>query len=77
MVHGCAGWSDDELRSISAPTLVLVGDTDFTPLANAVAMFEVLPQAELGVLPGTTHMGVTQRPDQVLALVLPFLDAAG
>jgi pimeloyl-ACP methyl ester carboxylesterase len=76
MVHSLAGWSDDQLRGISAPTLVMVGDTDFTPLAHAVAMFELLPQAELAVLPGTTHMGVSQSPERVLALVGPFLDPA-
>ena len=54
------GWSDEELASITSPTLVLVGDTDFVPL-NAVAMFEALPNAELAVLPGTTHMGVIRH----------------
>jgi pimeloyl-ACP methyl ester carboxylesterase len=77
LVHSFDGWSDDALRAIGAPTLVLVGDTDFVPLAHAVAMFELLPKAELAVLPGTTHMGVTQRPEQVLALVGRFLDPAG
>jgi hypothetical protein len=27
------------------------------------------------VLPGTTHMGVTRRPGEVLALITSFLDA--
>lgn len=76
MVHSCPGWSDDQLRSIDVPTLVLVGDTDFVPLPNAVAMFELLPKGELAVLPGTTHMGVTRRPEQVLALAGSFLDSA-
>jgi hypothetical protein len=30
--------------------------------------------AQLAVLPGTTHVGVTRRPGQVLALITPFLD---
>jgi pimeloyl-ACP methyl ester carboxylesterase len=76
MVHSLTGWSDDELRTIRAPTLVLVGDTDFTPLANAVAMFEVLRDAQLAVLPGTTHMGVTRHVERVTALVEPFLASA-
>jgi pimeloyl-ACP methyl ester carboxylesterase len=76
MVHFFTGWSDDELKGIDAPTLVLLGDTDFVPLANAVAMFELLPRSELAVLPGTTHMGVSQRPEQVLALIGRFLDRA-
>jgi len=39
-----------------------------------VEMFELLPDAQLAVLPGTTHVGVTQRPGEVLALITPFLD---
>jgi pimeloyl-ACP methyl ester carboxylesterase len=73
MVHDLEGWSDQQMRLIAAPSLVLVGDTDFVPLPNAVAMFEALPQAELAVLPATTHMGVTRDTERVLALVGPFL----
>jgi pimeloyl-ACP methyl ester carboxylesterase len=77
MVHAFGGWSDSQLGSISAPTLLLVGDTDFVPLENAVAMFKLLPGAELAVLPGTTHIGVTRNADRVLATVRPFLEPAG
>jgi pimeloyl-ACP methyl ester carboxylesterase len=38
-------------------------------------MFELLPNAQLAVLPGTTHVGLTRRPGQVLALITPFLEA--
>ena len=77
MVHAFGGWSDSQLRSISAPTLLLVGYTDFVPLENAVAMFKQIPEAELAVLPGTTHIGVTRNADRVLAMVRPFLEPAG
>jgi hypothetical protein len=35
----------------------------------------LLPDAQLAVLPGATHMDVIRRTDQVLALITPFLDA--
>jgi pimeloyl-ACP methyl ester carboxylesterase len=73
MVHEFRGWAD-ELRSLQAPTLLIFGDRDFTPLPEVVEMFELLPNAQLAVLPGTTHVGVTRRPGQVLALITPFLD---
>jgi pimeloyl-ACP methyl ester carboxylesterase len=76
MVGAFAGWSDDELRRIGAPTLVLLGDTDFVPLRHAVEMFELIPHAQLAVLPDTTHVEVTRRPQQVLALIRPFLEPA-
>lgn len=73
MVADFDGWSDDELRSIAAPTLLIVGDTDFVPLRHAVEMSQLIPGAQLAVLPGTTHMNVTRRPEQMLSLLLPFL----
>jgi pimeloyl-ACP methyl ester carboxylesterase len=74
MVHGFPGWTD-ELRSLQAPTLLIFGDRDFTPLPDVAEMFELLPNAQLAVLPGTTHVGVTRRPGEVLALIMPFLGA--
>ena len=74
MVHEFPGWTD-ELRSLHVPTLLIFGDRDFTPLPHVVELFELLPDAQLAVLPGTTHVGVTRRPDEVLALITPFLNA--
>ncbi len=74
MVLEFRGWTD-ELRSLQAPTLLIFGDRDFSPLPDVVEMFELLPDAQLAVLPGTTHVGVTRRPGEVLALITPFLDA--
>jgi pimeloyl-ACP methyl ester carboxylesterase len=74
MVHEFPGWTD-ELRSLQAPTLLIFGDRDFSPLPDVVEVFELLPNAQLAVLPGTTHVGVTRRPAEVLTLITPFLDA--
>ena len=73
MVHEFPGWTD-ELRSLQAPTMLLFGDRDFSPLPDVVELFELLPNAQLAVLPGTTHVGVTRRPGEVLALITRFLD---
>jgi pimeloyl-ACP methyl ester carboxylesterase len=73
MVHEFAGWTG-ELRSLRAPTLLIFGDRDFSPLADVVEMFNLLPNAQLAVIPATTHVGVTRRPGELLALITPFLD---
>ena len=73
MVHGLSGWSDQELGSIEASTLLIVGDTDFVPLSHAVAMYEAMPHAQLAVLADTTHIGVTQRTNEMTALLDRFL----
>jgi pimeloyl-ACP methyl ester carboxylesterase len=75
MVHEFPGWTD-ELRSLRVPTMLMFGDRDFSPLSDVVEMFDLLPNAQLAVLPGTTHVGVAQRPAEVLALITPFLDAS-
>lgn len=74
MVHQLPGWTD-ELQSLQMPTMLIFGDRDFSPLPDVVEMFELLPNAQLAVLPGTTHVGVTRRASEVFALIKPFLDA--
>ena len=73
-VHEVPAWTD-ELRSLRAPTLLIFGDRDFSPLNDVVELFELLPNAQLAVLPGTTHVGVMRRPADVLALITSFLDS--
>ncbi len=73
MVAAFEGWTADDLRGVQAPTLLIFGDSDFIRMENAVEMFELIPNAQLAVLPGTTHVGVTKRPELLLALIRPFL----
>ena len=75
MVHAFPGWTE-ELRSLQAPTMLIFGDRDFSPLPDVVEMYELLPDAQLAVLPGTTHVGVVRRPGEVLALTTRFLDGS-
>jgi pimeloyl-ACP methyl ester carboxylesterase len=60
LVQSFTGWTDDQLRSVDLPVLILVGDTDFIHVENAAEAMRLLPQGQLAVLPGTTHMGVTR-----------------
>jgi hypothetical protein len=34
-----------------------------------------MPRAQLAVLPGTSHIGVTGRADMLTTMIPPFLDA--
>jgi pimeloyl-ACP methyl ester carboxylesterase len=73
MVHEVPPWTD-ELRALQAPTLLIFGDRDFSPLRDVLELMDLLPDARLAVLPGTTHIGVVRRPAEVLAMITPFLD---
>jgi pimeloyl-ACP methyl ester carboxylesterase len=66
---------DEEIRSIAAPTLVMIGDADVVRPEHAVEMFRLLPHARLAVLPGTDHMAIVKRADWVVSMIEAFLDA--
>lgn len=67
------GWSDEQLAGIGAPTLIVQGDHDFVTIEHAALMQQLIPGAQLAVLPGTTHMQVTRRPDLLLPVLARFL----
>ena len=61
------------LAAITARTLVMFADDDLMTLAHAVALFDALPDAELAVVPGTSHFLTQEKPHLVNALMLDFL----
>ena len=68
-------WTADQLKSIGAPALVLAGDRDVLSVEHAVEMFRLLPNSQLGILPGTDHMMIMERPDVLVPMINLFLDA--
>ena len=68
------GWSDEQLAGITAPTLLVLGDRDFTTVEHGALMLELIPGSQLAVLPGTTHMQATRRTDLLLPMLAAFLD---
>jgi pimeloyl-ACP methyl ester carboxylesterase len=72
MVAGFGGWTDDQLRSIEVPVLVMIGDTYFILVPGALEASELMPLGQLAVLPGTTHMDMT-RSELLVPVVEAFL----
>jgi pimeloyl-ACP methyl ester carboxylesterase len=64
-MHGFTDWKEEELRSIGAPALVVIGDRDLPTPEHAVEMFRLLPHARLAILPGThgSYMGEAMSAD--------------
>jgi pimeloyl-ACP methyl ester carboxylesterase len=61
---------------INAPTLLVVGDEDFTALVDRhETLSETMPNAFAVVLEGAAHIPSIERPDLVNSLLLQFLDA--
>ena len=64
----------EDLRRIQAPTLIVHGDRDrIFPVEVALALYRLLPDAELCVLPQTGHGPPGERPEWFSAIVLDFL----
>jgi pimeloyl-ACP methyl ester carboxylesterase len=77
----------DVIRGIRAPTLLVIGDSDLVRPEHAVEMFRLLgggifgdtpaglPQSQLAILPGTSHVSLAYRTDLLLPMLTAFLDA--
>jgi pimeloyl-ACP methyl ester carboxylesterase len=89
MLSTFKGWSKEDVRSIKAPTLLVVGDVHDIRPEHVVELFRLLggapehsrfdelPETRLAVLPGTTHFEIVYRTDLLVPMVNGFLDASG
>lgn len=82
--------TEDEMRAISARTMVIVGDADGVMLEHALAMFKLrgggdeeaaatgvlqkAPDARLVVLPAMSHIGVSGEAELLVPMISAFLD---
>jgi pimeloyl-ACP methyl ester carboxylesterase len=63
-----------ELAGVRAPTLVMQGDDDIVEVEHSAALAATLPDAQLAVIPGSSHMVPLEKPDLVNQLILDFLN---
>jgi pimeloyl-ACP methyl ester carboxylesterase len=80
-------FSEAQIRGIQAPTLVVIGDSDLIRPEHAVEMFRLfgggvfgdapagLPDSQLAILPGTSHVSIADRAEWLVPMVNEFLDA--
>jgi pimeloyl-ACP methyl ester carboxylesterase len=62
-----------DLGGVSSRTLVMLGDDDEVTLEHAIAMYRGLPDAELAVVPGTSHGLLREKPALCNTIVVDFL----
>lgn len=79
-------WPAEQIRALSAPTLLVLGDSDIIRPEHAVEMFRLLgggvagdltglPACRLAILPGTTHTMIPQRAEWLAPMIDEFLTA--
>jgi pimeloyl-ACP methyl ester carboxylesterase len=77
-------WPRERLAALQVPTLLIIGDADVVRPEHTVEMFRLLgggvpgdrvgvPQAQLGVLPGTSHEGMLDRVEWLATMIAAFL----
>jgi pimeloyl-ACP methyl ester carboxylesterase len=76
-------WKTEDIHSIDAPTLIMIGDKDVVRPEHAVEMFRLLPNARLSILPGAhgayigevaSGMEHSRIPDLVVSIIEEFLN---
>jgi pimeloyl-ACP methyl ester carboxylesterase len=83
MDRSFVGWSPDELRSLSTPVLLIIGDSDIVRPEHTVEMFRILgggvmaevagfPDSQLAILPRTSHVGLLDRVEWLQSMALGF-----
>jgi pimeloyl-ACP methyl ester carboxylesterase len=78
------GWPDEDIRAMTTPTLLIIGDSDIVRPEHTMKMFRLLgggvagdlaglPASQLAVLPGTSHVGLLDRVHWLQSMILEFL----
>jgi pimeloyl-ACP methyl ester carboxylesterase len=78
--------SSEAVASIKSPTLLIAGDSDIVRPEHVVEIFRLLgggvpgdnvglPNSQLAILPGTTHVTLVDRADWLVSMITAFLDA--
>jgi pimeloyl-ACP methyl ester carboxylesterase len=68
------GFSREELRSITAPMLVIQGDHDFVRLEHSLETVRLIPRGELAVIPSASHFALSSEPERVVPIIKHFLE---
>lgn len=76
----------ESIQSIKAPTLLIIGDSDIVRPEHAVEFFRLLgggvfgdmppglPDSQLAIVPGTSHVSIVDRAELLAPMINSFLD---
>lgn len=79
--------SPADIQGIKSPTLIIIGDSDLIRPEHAVEMFRLLgggifgdtpaglPNSQLAILPGTSHVSIVNRAELLVPMITTFLDS--
>jgi pimeloyl-ACP methyl ester carboxylesterase len=61
-----------QLKKIKCPTLVLAGDDEPFSTDHTVSLYESIPNAQLAIVPGTSHAVLKEKPELVKKILQDF-----
>jgi pimeloyl-ACP methyl ester carboxylesterase len=64
--------TESDLHAVSVPVLVMAGDDDVARLSHTVSLYESIPEAQLAILPGTSHAILKERTKECGHLIERF-----
>jgi pimeloyl-ACP methyl ester carboxylesterase len=67
------GLTAADLAGVTSRTLVMAGDDDEVTLEHAAALYRGLPDAELAIVPGTSHGLLVEKPTLCNLMIVDFL----
>jgi pimeloyl-ACP methyl ester carboxylesterase len=70
------GLTEEQLRSIAAPVLIMGGDHDVLGprLEHLIEMLRIIPNAQLAVVPSAGHFVFNDQPEKVAPILTRFFD---
>lgn len=78
------GWTAEQVQQLGKPVLLVAGDSDIVRPEHAAEAFRLLgggvmgdlaglPDSQLAILPGTTHLTVVHKADWLVPMISQFL----
>ncbi|MBO0870032.1 MAG: alpha/beta hydrolase [Micromonosporaceae bacterium] len=65
--------TEADLAGVRSRTLVMASDDDIVSLEHTIALYRAIPDAELAIVPGTSHVLTLEKPELCTRLVRDFL----
>lgn len=73
MMEKYPNFTNEKLKTIKVPFLVVAGDHDLISLDHTLALYSNLPQSELFIVPHASHLLLIEHPDLVNSEIIRFL----
>jgi pimeloyl-ACP methyl ester carboxylesterase len=69
------GLEPGELNAVTCPVLVVTADDDIVTMEHTLELYRSLREAQLAIVPGTSHLLLHEKPELCTSLITDFLPA--